>query len=251
MRIGLLTTIWGRPELTELVINYYNDLDVPGVDLLCVGVYSNDDDNPSFANSTIYDRWHFEEYPNQPLSDKWNRGMLAMRDCDVDAVLIAGSDDLISVKYIQACAYCVKRAKQYIYLPGCYFLDLETMRCMWAWARRLGLGRCLSRSLLNELEWQPWPMGVKEGLDGAMTEKMRNLFPDFVNLRFARDQGYATLDIKSGHNMWGYDFVKDNLDCEEVEPVQLLEEYFPSVSTQLLNWNGSRTITGGRQVATG
>lgn len=250
MRIGILTTIWGRPELTELVINYYNDLDVPGVELVCLGVFSSDDSH-TLITEKVWDRWYGVEHPNQPLSDKWNHGMKEMREYDVDAVIIVGSDDLISVKYIQACAHCVSRAKQYVYLPGCYFLDLETQDCIWAYARRLGLGRCLSRSLLDDMDWQPWPSGVKEGLDGEMAERMRKFCPDFVNVRFAKEEGYAAIDIKGGHNMWSYDFVKENLYTEAANAHEVLNTHFPSIAHQLLNWNASTTARPKGQIQTG
>lgn len=239
MKLGIYTAIWGRPRLTKLVLDYYNRIDT--VYTMSV-VYSKEDPDPTHLPSVDWsddmDLWSVV-HPNSPLSDKWLRGMQECRDSGMDAVLIVGSDDLITPKYVEACRYLIENGADYVYLPGCYFYNALDGRMIWGQAERLGLGRCLSRRLLERLDWEPWPEGLPYGLDGAMWERVQALDDvSIVCLDEARKMGYVGLDIKTGSNLWDFDHIRDNIICFDTPAESVLREHFPSVADELLNWNG-------------
>lgn len=233
MRIGLLTAIWGRPRVTELVLDYYDTIKGD----LCIAIVSDEDPDPLEE----YETTNFEvfAYPNKPLSNKWNYGMSMMKDWKPDAVIIVGSDDLITPKYIEACRYFLKHGAEYICLEGAYFFDAIKQRMCYGKARRLGLGRCLSRSLLERVDWNPWPNGLNSGLDGAMDEVLAPHYPRIVRIEDPVELGLVGLDIKTGENIWGYDSIRDNLVVQDVDPEPVLREHFPTVADHLLQWNQS------------
>ena len=123
----------------------------------------------------INDAWFYTYAPNDPLSEKWQKGLVTIKQVNPDAVMIVGSDDLVTPKYIEACKYLISKGADLVYLPGCYFYCTKTKRMFWGWAERLGLGRCVSRSLLNRLDWKLWPDGLNSGLDGAMWDRINEL----------------------------------------------------------------------------
>ena len=230
MKLGLLTAIWGRPEITQLVMDYYKDMPIDK--LLCV--VSSEDKAQYTLN---FGRWDRITWPNQPLSNKWSAGMEHMKDCG--AVIIVGSDDLITPKYVEACRYLLGQGVEYTYLEGAYFLDATTPRMCYATARRLGLGRCVSASLMNRMNWRPWPDGLDSGLDGNMEACMMGLEEPSREVRITNpvEHGFVGLDVKTGENIWSYDHVRNHLVVVDTDPREVLEKYFPSVSEKLLQWH--------------
>ena len=230
-KLGLLTAIWGRPRLTELVLEYY----YRRVEYGCV---VNSPEDESSIGLPYRGFWDSVSFSNSPLSDKWIRGVnwISLNQ-PVDAVIIVGSDDLITPKYIEACRYLIENGADYIYLPGSYFYDTQTGRMIWGYAERLGMGRCISRRLLDRLDWKPWPEGLEYGLDGAMWERVKEL--DDVNIVCLKDalkHGYVGMDIKTGENMWSFDHIREMVISADVEAESILRKYFPSVADELLNW---------------
>ena len=230
MKIGLLTAIWGRPRLTELVLRYYEQFDI------CRQLVGSVEDHLENHDFSIA-KWENVFYPNSPLSDKWQCGLNAVNR-DVDAVIIVGSDDLITPGYIEACKYLLKRGAEYIYMDGAYFYNAETGKMIWGNAERLGLGRCISRSLLDRMNWKLWPDGLENGLDGAMWERVQQTTePKIVQLKDCKKEGLVGMDIKTGSNLWSFDHIKENLIHHEVDAGKVLRKYFPGVADELLNWN--------------
>jgi len=238
MNLGLLTCIWGRPRLTELVLRYYNSLVYEGV-----YVFSEDDPNPMSANGLDIDSWRGLMWSNYPLSNKWNEGIREFKidPTHFDGVMIVGSDDLVTPSYIEAAKYLLEKGADYIFLPSLYFYNLQDGRMHYCLAERLGLGRVLSRRLLDMLDWKPWPDGLNKGLDGAMWEKIKELKEVNIvklDLQTCKKLGIAAMDIKgSDNNLWGYDESVYSLMCSEIkDPASVLSKHFPSVKDELLNW---------------
>jgi len=236
MNLGLLTCIWGRPRLTELVLRHYDQVDLCNRML----AFSRLDDLAALDNAGY---WDTVCHSNEPLSGKWNAGMKAFYDLDepLDGVMIVGSDDLVTPSYIDAAKYLLERGADYIFLPSLYFYNLQDGRMHYCLAERLGLGRVLSRRLLDMLDWKPWPDGLNKGLDGAMWEKIKDLKEVNIvklDLQTCKKLGIAAMDIKgSDNNLWGYDESVYSLMCSEVkDPASVLDKHFSSVKDELLNW---------------
>lgn len=232
MQIGLLTAIWGRPRLTELVLRYYPGLMEFGDILYCI-------DSPECRTKSVdHTDWFFGEHANSPLSDKWQHGITRLNDggADVDAVIVVGSDDLVTPGYIEACKYLIERGADVVQMDGAYFYDAVNKKMIWAYASRMGLGRCISRRLLDKMDWKLWPDGRDSGLDGAMWEMISRHNPKVARLKDCAKKGLVGLDIKTGENIWSFDHIKNNTISHEVSAEKVLREHFPSVADELLNW---------------
>jgi len=230
MNLGILTAIWGRPRLTELVLGYYE-----ASELVRVAAIS----EREYEDHKISYHWNLHFCANDPLSDKWLEGMDMMHGIhNPDAVIIVGSDDLVTPEYIEACRHLVAGGAEFVYLPGCYFYDAMSGRMIWGQAQRLGLGRCLSRSLLERLDWQPWEPGLSHGLDGSMWGRIQEVGAKTVCLKDPRKHRLVGMDIKTEQNMWSFDHIRDEVISTDIEdPAKVLREYFPGVADELINWN--------------
>lgn len=191
----ILTCLWKREKVSDLVLDYYSKLknnlkrtcDID-LDLIAVG-------SEGESSERIVKNYGFKyfEYQNKPVSKKWQYGVSQLRNLNFDGMIIVGSDDLIDERvirrYVQALddgylfsgfedAFVYEPiGDDFIYWPG--YGDITS-----AMPKRIletvGLGRMLSRELLEMLDFTIW--GDKEAnssLDGIMhkrlTEELRLL----------------------------------------------------------------------------
>jgi hypothetical protein len=119
------------------------------------------------------------DYKNVPLAEKWNRGFQETKQYDPDACVFVGSSDWISDNWI---AEMKPHLQQYdlIGTHGCHFLHLgnkENQLCYWPGYHKqrkgesIGIGRLLSRSLLDKLHFKPFNDQLHNSLDGSMQQR--------------------------------------------------------------------------------
>jgi len=239
--IGVLTCLWQRHNLTDVVLRWYQRLREElsselQLELVAVGSEGETSRNLAESNGFAY-----LERPNSPLGAKWNAGLGAMREFVPDAVVIVGSDDVVSGNLFQQYAAALSRGVKYIGIVDMYFLDLPRRTlCFWPgyppgvrFEETLGLGRCLSAGLIEANHWQLWDNWLEKGLDGSMTRRLSR----FVNcdpkrwrsLRLhCRGQGVGAVGIKSGTNLWSFHTVVGVCEVEYLDFDSTLEGLFPS-----------------------
>ena len=230
MTLGIVSALWGRPRISGAVLHYYGNLVLSGIDTTLVAARSPEDPAPAPGVKG----WHYAEAPNEPLSDKWNAGMRLMQELSPDAVMITGSDDVISAPYIEAAAAEIAKGADYAYFDTLCCYDMDTCRAYLSNPARMGAGRVLSRRLLDECDWRPWPSGLERRLDGGMDEK---LSPSLLGQRIIRADhvdGALCVDLKSSGNMWGFDRLRSMLRrTHPVDGPALMHRHFPSVAHEL------------------
>ena len=167
-RLVVLTCVWQRRELTRIVLGHYQRLrrQLEGeLDLQLLAVGSEGHQSRQLCETLGF---RYVEHANSPLSLKWNAGVQAARALDPDALVIIGSDDLLSDGLLRN--YVLKLEQGFDFFGFCdlHFLDLATARLgYWrgyqastdavAVDSPVGCGRCFSRDLLNKTGWRLWP----------------------------------------------------------------------------------------------
>ena len=205
-RIGYVTAMWKRPELTDLVFSHVAFLKeklADRLELVPAVAGSEGDVSKAIAerNGFLY-----VEAPNSPLSNKWNASLALLHAHHVDGVCIFGSDDLPNETYFLRLLEELSRGRDLLGVDGMYFFDQFTGR-MFDWKGYRpprerdvpGAGRFLHRRYLERLNWRLWPDGLESGLDNAMFQRLRahcgqNLF--FYQLRH-REEEVVLVDVKS------------------------------------------------------
>lgn len=222
VKIGLLTATWRRPTLTKIVLDHYASMDY-SVRLAMVS-----------DMSERYAKWIVAYSENKPVSNKWQLGLRQVRQFEFDALMIVGSDDVVTPEYLEACRYMIAHGADYIYLPGAYFYDAYAGRMFWGQAERLGMGRVISRGLLNRLQWRLWDDGLNSGLDGSMTRRIERLRGvGVVQVRDPLRYGYVGMDIKTGQNIWSFEQVRSAVIARDVDADKVLETHFPKLKVKL------------------
>lgn len=192
LRLVLLTCVWRRPALTEVVLSYYQEIakQLTGqIDLVLLAVGSE-----GRASRQLCERYgfHYLEHKNLPLSDKWEFGLKNSRQFGPDGVITAGSDDLLSLSLFQRYVEFLKEGYLFCGLRDGYFLDLANSEKMLYWKgygglnrecgmpwrlnETLGMGRMYSRLLLEQIDYSLWDgKHINKGLDGVAKERLFSL----------------------------------------------------------------------------
>lgn len=180
---------------------------------------------------------------NRHLGGKWNLSFAKAKEYNPDAVVFVGSSDWICDDWFQIMQPYVE---QYGFAgtAGCYLADVaETIRLVhwpgYALCRPeradecIGIGRMLSRRLLDAIGWQPFKPTLKRSLDRSMKDNAaRKGYHDFM----VTDERLKSLSIST--NMWGNMHQFDQHWNEEnpryapsikLNPEPFLTEHFPEI----------------------
>lgn len=206
MRLGILTAVWQRYEVFEVFkegierIKKHTDLEV---EVVCVG-----SEGKKSANACS--EYHYVPFKNKPLSNKWNAGMLKMKELNVDYVLCLGSDDLVSNTLIDKYKEAMEFGYDFIGLLDCFIYDSITNDLRF-WVgyngvrigETAGIGRCLSKRLLDIFDWQPWIDAHDRGLDGTMFQKLKKI-PHTQKVFGCLKDGIFAVDIKDKQSLTSF-----------------------------------------------
>ena len=184
-KICFLTAIWKRYELTSAFLSHINFLkeELIEFDISCIIVGSEGEKTREMVISSGNE---YLEHENLPLSRKWDAGLRFSKSFDPDAVIILGSDDFISPQIVRSLLEKVSSGWLMTGLMDMHILDsnggrlfhwngysVNTPHRMW---ETIGLGRCLSRKLLDRVDFSLWDKeDIDSGLDGLMTRKLASI----------------------------------------------------------------------------
>lgn len=123
----------------------------------------------------------FVFHENKPLGAKWNSAFQKAKDFDPDACLFVGSSDWISENWLSVCCPYLGTVDM-IGKPDCYFLDIgvKEMRAVYwpGYTRQdrlgesIGIGRVLSRRILDAIDWRPFDSTKDNSMDSCMQQKV-------------------------------------------------------------------------------
>lgn len=209
MRIAIVTALYKRPEITQIVLSYFADLAAKSehqIGLFCVG--SEGDVSRSLAESN---NWSYLEFPNftdspaHPLSQKFNALFSMTRGYDPDLLILVGSDDLVSPEIIDFYARTVgPNCEQLIGLRDLYIHSAETKETVYFPGyptpgdrqKTIGAGRCFSRRVLQLMDYRPWgDEKANRGLDSVSSRRMRYSGISELAYKMA-EMGGCAVDIK-------------------------------------------------------
>ncbi|MDQ7733394.1 hypothetical protein QT231_11850 [Halomonas sp. SpR1] len=188
VKLLILTCVWKRHELSRLFFSYYNRLRrklSAVIDIQIIAVGSEGKISQSICEE--HDA-HYIEYPNQPLSDKWQAGLDYARSFDFDALVVLGSDDFICENTFRFYSKEISNGALFLGFQDCYLHDFSTQKTIY-WkgygasneqqsqphrvGEAIGLGRVLRRELLEFMDFDLWRgMDANKSLDGIMKNKI-------------------------------------------------------------------------------
>jgi hypothetical protein len=202
VKLTLGTTLWKRPRIELLTLDYYAELAKQAdcdVNLVCAV----SEDWAKVAAESM--GWLVVETPNQPLGHKHNMMLSKARETEPDAFLLVGSDDWLVTAQDNVFDVWARHAHlPLVGLTSLWIVDLPTERALlWDNAPTIiGAGRLFRADVLNDTRWRLWPSHATKGLDGAMARKLGGRRWVARNWTSA---GMGCIDFKSGTNIWSYD----------------------------------------------
>jgi len=209
-KIALITGMWRRPELTNKIFSYYNNLKKelsPGIEL--INIVAGSEGNIS-RNIAEKNNWVYVECKNTPLNLKFNLALQKAKEFNPDYVVVAGSDNIIS-KGIFTNVYAKTNAEILGFLDA--YIYSEELQQLLLWngytcereGECVGGGRTYSRSVLEKLNWEIWDKSkpINSSLDLQAYKRCCKAKIKFQTLRL-RDINEFIVDIKSKENITNF-----------------------------------------------
>jgi len=220
-KILLITAVWGRHELTAIVLDYYRRIKESGiVDLQLLAVGSEGEVSRKLCEDN---GWNYIEFPNDPLSLKWNALAKESQKYEWDMVVITGSDDLISEEvFVYYSNYYDRDRMDMLGLSDIYFhftYQPEGKQTYYfngygaqGIIKTLGAGRCFSRAIFERCNWRPWKnYRINRALDTHCSTYLRRFGIREVPVKM-ETMGCAAVDIKiAGENITSFHKLQDIL----------------------------------------
>jgi hypothetical protein len=215
LKIGIITAIWKRHELFKVfaaeLIRVMNEI---GVDY-CVCVAGSEGEN----SRQIVESFGFDyvEIENNPVSNKMNAACVAMMNKNVDYVVCTGSDDFISSNAMKLLVENMHYGYGFIGFTDFYFADHKTQTALY-WSgygngKSIGAFRCLSRELLNSVNWQPWMNNLNSRLDSSMNRKTlsKSSYNKTISLR---ENNVIAFDYKTNQNITKFERWQNTIEID-------------------------------------
>ena len=174
--------------------------------------------------------------PNKPLGNKWNLAFMRAKDFKPDAVLYVGSSDFVCDDWINIMRPYVEQY-HLTGTPGCAFADVPSrgqIRVV-KWSgyvgersnESIGIGRLLSKKLLDLLDWKPFDPTKDSSMDSSMKMKSAQFgYHDFM----VKDESAMALSISTDKwdNMHKFnDHWDGKLPSEKITDVPGFLKQFP------------------------
>lgn len=234
--------VFGRPTLTEFVLRYWSDarttLASMGVHLLPWAALSPEDEHlDHFESLCLNLGWDYAIVPNEPLWEKWNGLLKAVRDssqANCDGILVMGSDDIATHSYVYAVEALIKSGVDFVQPSGCVMFEPYTGRMSFLGSFTGGAGRVFSKRFADLVDWKLWtPNKDLISVDHHQVNLVHSLGKQIrvSDLPITMQSEWQIMDIKSieGENMWDWEqFDPDkNTLCYWLDAVATCESAFP------------------------
>lgn len=231
MKILLVTALYQRHDLSKIILPYYNKFDIQK---LAVGSEGNVSREVAESSG-----WNYFESLNSPLTFKFTSLFQKAREYAPDAVLLMGSDDLISerlIRYYQD-NYSAE-AKYLMGLKDLYFYHSRTGKAIQHQGFigtkspfTIGCGRIFSRALLDTIDWKPWgEQRTERGLDITCSRIFERI--GVKEKQLTMDEAGMAVDIKTDvglTKMETFNFNFTNVSAE------IIEKEFPEQLQKIKN----------------
>lgn len=215
MKILLFTPIYGRPEITEIWAK-----NVWIKDVLCVLSF----EDPYFKdNFEIIKRFGFTAigWKNEPLGDKFNKGIHYSLKMDYDYLMNLDSDGIVHKKILDLYEPYIGK-HEFIGLDKVYFVDKDSGEVRLSKPNLWCSGRLISRKIIEKLLKMGENVYYSEdnrGLDARSTEKIERLTFQRHKMVETNDFPYV-LDIKTWHSLNDWVFILDLSEPSDKEVIK-------------------------------
>ena len=201
--IAICIPMWKRDEVTSFVLNYYSALKTKlkkQMELVLIACGSEGKTSRKLAEDAGF---VYIEFDNAQFAQKHNALYLKAREYNPDACLKIDSDSIVPEKVFKYYAGLIDEGVDYSGITDIYFL-IKGYFLYWAGytnhraGETTGVGRFMSRNLLNKLNWKPWGTSRDLYVDRILTNAIAPLRPEIKCTQTnCKELGVMVVDIKS------------------------------------------------------
>lgn len=174
-----------------------------GFDMVCVAYTEGDTVNAATCNEFNF---HSGEFPNEPLSAKFNAAISSAWIRGATRFMILPSDDFASHEWVEAAR---NSTDDYIIPHTCAIADAYTQHAYNITklslnpgaTMKFGAGRVVSRRVVEACDGKLWPDELNRGLDGASHARINKAG---FKVKVVETPGIPITDLKTDENIWGY-----------------------------------------------
>jgi hypothetical protein len=210
-KVVVLTCTWQRPEITEIFVNCLLSVQEKTKSIFEYVNIVIDSDN---SNLNVFkDRTNdftYHNFPNTPISNKWNYGVGLTKDIDFDYILFLGSDDIMDQNVMLEYHNKMKDGNDFIGIIDMYVFNYINNK-LYYWSgydektdrkgETIGLGRCLSKKTIEKLNYTPWALNINKGLDKTLNNNIKKIQDLKVSKIKLTDFNGFSCDIKGNVNI--------------------------------------------------
>lgn len=228
MKLLIYTALWKRPEVSEICfmqIDYLRSYFKPkGVEIIPFVVLSEEEMKP------LCDKYKvgYCEAENFPVGRKHNIGLFESLKIKWDYMMLIGSDDLVSAKYMDIALKEIEKKTVFAGPDVIYFfnswdnsLKMHKVNGIYS----IGAGRIMSRSMIESFVEDDsltfWEDQKNKGLDTSSFNRVdkKGIGHKMIKLP---EKPYI-VDVKSDQNIWNYSELEG---VTNYQGVKALEGYF-------------------------
>jgi hypothetical protein len=208
IKVCFVTGLWKRHHIFEMFAEQIKLLQREFSDQTDIHVAVSGSEGKASRDVVEKYGFHYTETPNQPLGVKMNHALEVAQALQPDYCLMLGSDDLIGSKLMARYIEHMKTGVDFVYLTDCYFFDTVSKRGLY-WGGYVkpnnrgdaaGVGKLISKSLLDKIKWNCFPPGFDRILDTGFDKQLKNVSHSRASINL-KHEGLFALDIKSQTNM--------------------------------------------------
>jgi len=241
MRITVLTAMWGRPQVTAIMLrNLYELRPVlaeDDIELTTVVVGSEGEWSRWLARAFDAD---YVGHKNKPLGAKWNAGLAKVRSHNPDALVILGSDNIANAALFRTWAQGLSDGIDYQgILDSFQYHPQKNVLVHWHGytddqrkGEPGGSARCWSKALLARVKWLIWEPGYNRGLDWSATQLVKKTQHTERFIRIINTE-VRHLGIKTQGTM--SPFVASAMPKKNLRDPALLVDWFGPIGQQVLD----------------
>ena len=248
MKLAIITAIHGRPLMTaaflkamsriekEFGVKTYAVTSGLNIDELSKGVTESDKEE---CIHLLEDYGiNYVEYPNYPNRTKWNRIVQYLIQTDFTHLLILGSDDIPSSRFIEHTLTLDKY--NLVGLSGLWFWGLNPRRAGFERFGYFGIkgslagaGKLVGRDIVEASYYKLWSGTRNSGMDANMMDNISDLSAEKkINLKMHRysllDTGGFLMDVKYGHHISSMSPIIRRPSFIEQEVYDVLPDHLPA-----------------------
>lgn len=240
-KFGIVTPIWGRGRLTELWVNHYTEVKPSNSRWVMIESPGDPDPTRVLRDDIVL------SVANDPLGDKHNAGSQALKELDVDAMLLIPSDDFFTKEYFEFMDQCLENGYDACKIEALYFYCAQTRRMMYARQLGTGAGTMMSREVLEKVDWKIIPDGVRKSMDANMFGRCKRHFENCRIVSDLRDEKFVGVDVKTDTAIKSFDYLWEcwsrptwrHAECS-VNPeksTSFWQSKFPHIADQITKFN--------------